>query len=305
MDTEVHPTPIFLVGPARSGTTHLQHLLSEYVRSGPETFFFTHLFPLFGLITFLPRSIHRFAINRSTRWWSKKTKIGESEANLVVKSLFLKETSLEAALRILFEAKPPEVILEKTPGHGAFVREILALLPGARVLQISRNPYDVAASRSRTGWRGGTVTAALKWRRNLQIPLSDLPICETTYECLVSDPSHEIHRIVTHWGLEKHGSSVGTPYSTEHEPWKLGAERPTHGGSVGTGLIVLPGHARATISCLTEGRGQQFGYESYTQSSIVRTAIKVYAGPKIILSDVSLWIRRRLIARWSSFETRT
>jgi hypothetical protein len=86
--------------------------------------------------------------------------------------------------------------------------KILRMFPGCRVLHITRDPRDVAASALRFGWAGNAYFAADYWldaERDLERARGDLAegqLLSLKYEDLVSEPETELRRVCAFLGIE-------------------------------------------------------------------------------------------------------
>ena len=130
---------IFLVGCPRSGTTHLQKLISAHpeVYTGRETHFFDLIGPLFE------------------NWQEKFKGYREGSLDFFGMACYFEEEELYTLLRKFIENvydqmkgsnnKKP-IFLDKTPSHALYIHHIHSLLPKARFIHIIRDARDVIAS---------------------------------------------------------------------------------------------------------------------------------------------------------------
>ena len=155
------PTPCFLIGAPRSGTTWLQRLLQAHPRvCGAEE---SHFFTLFAN----PMSV--------------ADEMAAIEDRKIGPLSYMPQAEFDAALQRLWDdifkdlyAKAPEafVHLEKTPFHTLCLPQIARLFPDARFVYLARDSRAVASSLMHAGqnwgkdWAPGNAkSAALEWQR--------------------------------------------------------------------------------------------------------------------------------------------
>jgi hypothetical protein len=126
---------VFLVGAPRSGTTWLQLMLarSRHIATVNET----HLFSVY--MRSMLESNDRFKGN--PRAIGLEPLFSEAEYCDIIR-----EFASTVLARILATKPSAGVILEKTPSHVKYWREILNLYPNARFLHLIRDPRAVVAS---------------------------------------------------------------------------------------------------------------------------------------------------------------
>jgi len=126
---------VFLVGSPRSGTTWLQLLLSRSpaVATAIETDLFTQ---------FMRPLVEQWNHDRMTGRLTGLTKLLSDEE---FRGL-LRSTSAFVFAKIAQSKSSATVILEKTPHHVNYGREILDMWPEAHFIHIIRDPRSVAAS---------------------------------------------------------------------------------------------------------------------------------------------------------------
>lgn len=227
--------PIFVVGSGRSGTTLLRQMLNAHPR-----------IHLSFEASFYSLAAEGPARELSASAWLRRYLQGPRFAWLRIPA----ETLLAAVPEgELGRERLPEVFAaimrsvaarygkprygDKTPGHCAHLRQILADFPDARVVHIVRDPRGAVASLQRMPWTSSSlllnsgfclrqVQAVLPFRRQL---------CEVRLEDLLSDPRRQLERIL---------SFVGEPWDdavldyVAHAPvddlppfpWFEGARRP-------------------------------------------------------------------------------
>ena len=229
---------IVIVGPARSGTTHLQSLLLPYCHSGPETFAFSHLIPTLQLVWMSPFRHSMRAYEWIGHRWSKKTGISHESLPHLLFDLNHVSRDIFLLLRRCLGIPTDEPFLEKTPGHGAFVEEMRLADKQLRLIQITRDPIDCVASRLRTPFGRSTAVSAIKWQRNMSRN-DRIFSCQIRYEDLATNPDLVEVLIRKQLGLSILNTSNAKTFDSEHEPWKIKSNEATYDTSVGKGYSSL------------------------------------------------------------------
>jgi len=145
----------FLVGSPRSGTTWLQALLSrsEFVASAPET----HMFDEYMRSFFWSWNNFR----RGSGNWGLHLLLEESEFLAMVR-----QAAGVVFSKILLNHRQATTVVEKSPSHGLFGKEILSVFPDAHFIHLVRDPRAVVSSlmaASRTwakDWAPGNIQGA-------------------------------------------------------------------------------------------------------------------------------------------------
>ncbi len=183
---------VFLVGAQRSGTTWLQLLLSRspLVATAPETHLFSvamrSLFSSWN-IDARPTGLHHL--------------FAESEYRDV-----LRHVATWVLAKVADRKPSATVILEKTPDHILFWRDILSVFPEAHFIHIIRDPRAVVASMLAVAhswgprWAPGEIFAATdRWTAFVavgrQIKSATPRYYEIAYEELVASGSHHLERL--------------------------------------------------------------------------------------------------------------
>jgi hypothetical protein len=192
---------VFLVGAPRSGTTWLQLLLSRSpaIATAQET----DLFNIF--------------LRPILDEWNRYRRTGEPVSLTEVLSDEDFRTLLRTASGFVFariaQTKPyATVVLEKTPTHVNWWREILDLWPNAYFIHIIRDPRSVVASRrlaSKTwgpAWGSSRVsTITERWISDvsdgLQINSATQNYQQVFYQELISDTPNVVMRILGELGV--------------------------------------------------------------------------------------------------------
>jgi hypothetical protein len=194
---------IFILGPARSGTSWLQTIIAEHpdVASPPETGLF---------VEFLGSS--------ERTWQQHRGQLNAARAqgaHMNVQGLATVLTSDDilqwyrdlydrARQRVLAEKGGASRMLEKTPDHAMFVELIWRVVPEARIVFLVRDPRSTVRSMLQASeepwghWASRAVEGATgRWLRNVRTPLAhrtDARMITVRYEDLRTD-DREIARV--------------------------------------------------------------------------------------------------------------
>lgn len=190
---------IFMVGAPRSGTTWLQLLLSAspLIATAVET----QLFSLYARSLF-----------SEWRWASSGRKVGiYSLMNEEEYFHFLRQFASSILARILAAKPGATMILEKTPDHALYWKDILALFPGAHFLHVIRDPRAVvasmrSASQSWADWHSPSViTSCTHWISNVaaarEIRNTTPNYLEVRYEDLKRNDTHTLRSLFAWCGV--------------------------------------------------------------------------------------------------------
>lgn len=258
---------VLVVGSARSGTTWLQRLLSQwpYAATVQET----HLFS--NYLRSLPESWRR----HEGSWTGLSHLISEDEFVEWMRGF------AELCLGRIAEARPgARIVVEKTPKHGEYAADILRLFPEALFIHIIRDPRAVVPSlRAASGSWGSSwapsrlADACRKWRTDVANARTAATLTkryvEVRYEAFHADGPGEIMRLFA-W--------LGEPVSREEAESYVAASafdkvRPTvsapeevdaqfyRRGEVDSWRRELSGSDIAIIERLTRKQMAELGYE--------------------------------------------
>lgn len=185
------PTPVFIVGLPRSGTTLLERMLASHsrIQTVGETFFFqSALCRLAGS-----------AAGRPTAEAIERASTGDMHA---LSAQYLEAVDYKLGTEPLF--------IEKLPENFLYLGFIAAAFPDARIIHVMRHPMDVCfamykQSYFRFAYRLEDLARFYvayyelmgHWRR----VLGDRVI-ELQYEHLVAEPEHEIRGLLARLGLD-------------------------------------------------------------------------------------------------------
>jgi hypothetical protein len=153
-------SPIFIVGPSRSGTTLVRSILNEHpaVSIAPETHYFDDLRPRLGARARAPlaeadaRVVERYFLGLDERFYGQEA--GPERSTPDPGELRREALILGGTADAYFEAfcrKRMRVLVksrwgEKTPRHVFRIAEMLSVWPEAKVVCLVRDPRAVVAS---------------------------------------------------------------------------------------------------------------------------------------------------------------
>ena len=202
--TDILESPLFVIGPGRGGTTHLQQLLLADPRfcGGQES----HFFEAFASV--LDQFDRKLSAERTHGlgcYWRREDLVGQLRE-------FWRLTFTECVIQ-----KPGAgLLVEKTPSHSRYISVIDQVLPKARFLHIVRDSRAVAASLMaayRAGWgkswAAGTARgAADQWNRSIATALegsrrlSNNRYLRIKYEDLLKDQASTMNAVYRWLGQE-------------------------------------------------------------------------------------------------------
>jgi hypothetical protein len=194
---------IFIVGPARSGTSWLQTMLAEHpdVASPPETGLFVE-----------------FVAPAERAWQRHRAQLAAARADAArmnvqgLATVLTSDDMLEwyralyrmARARVLHGRAGSTRLLEKTPDHAMNLELIWRVVPDARVVFLVRDPRATVRSMLQASnepwghWASTAVEGATgRWLQNVHAPLAhrdDARLITVRYEDLRKNPS-ELERI--------------------------------------------------------------------------------------------------------------
>jgi len=181
--SEIHPSPVIILGHWRTGTTHLQNLLCQDKKVGYVTTFqamapgfflvgektikpilewiVNHLYPTrmidniplsmdmpqeeeYAVANLCPYSfLHMFSFPRQAEWFFKRYVLFENLSESEAGELI--DFYLEVLRKASFRTNGAPLVL-KNPAHSGRLPSILKMFPHAKFIHIIRNPYDVYLS---------------------------------------------------------------------------------------------------------------------------------------------------------------
>lgn len=192
--------PIFIVGHPRSGTSWLNKLVSSHpnLAGAPES----HLFNLY---------LAPFFKKHDRDWLAEWIPVGYRHKSL------RQFTDNIFAYRLLEEQKSR--IVEKTPTHRLYIKQIKALYPKAKFIHIIRDGRDVAVSLFQSftpifDWAPKNITeAADQWVATLEkvengkVRFPD-DILDIKYEDLVRHPEGQLQSLFAFLGENRNGRII-------------------------------------------------------------------------------------------------
>ena len=231
---------IFIVGPARSGTTILQQIIltDEDYFSTPETHFFSEINPINRLLSKLPNNFFYF---RGVNVLNKLFKIKISK----FKSFFLTKKQIYNFFFLAFHnasrLNGKKNWCEKTPRHLFFIHELYQMGFNFRVLIIVRNPIDTLLSQSmiiskfKHKWGGyfnnlndRILSLRLLKSYNEILKLNSLynNIAIIDYDDLINNPNQVISKINKEYNIECRYKNFNPSniFNLASEPWKKNNE---------------------------------------------------------------------------------
>lgn len=247
------PTFFLVTGHPRSGTTLITEVLSRHpdVYIPPETHFFTnpavHRFLVEdALRQDLVTNIHAY-MDRNQRLKQEIERSGDGLSDFVA---FLRAEMPTSAADVFFalqrwfaQRHRCSFIGEKTPDHIEIATYLAKIDPGLRVVDIVRDPRDVALSHRHVPW-GETNASfmALRWQRAMRRAerasrtLGER-FLQMRYEDFVTEPETATRRLCAHLSLQFDpcmlSQSASKTYDATVEPWKAQASQSISGGRIG------------------------------------------------------------------------
>lgn len=243
--------PIFIVGVPRSGTTLLAALLAAHSRlsCGPET----HVLSFARGAGRSSRSFQKNWPQTGVEFLEANEHVGKSvidnygvSREAVHKQLEHWEPGLQSLLRVLPELERIRAgkarWVEKTPNHLGEVQLIRKLFPDSPIIQIVRDPRDVALSLTKVPWgRRGFLQGLEYWR---QFQTASRRFFETDprskvlkYEDLLLDPVRTLQTLCEFLGESFESemldtSKSGAAVNRAQEPWKVRVTQSIEAGLV-------------------------------------------------------------------------
>lgn len=215
--------PVFILGCYRSGTTLVRNILNyhEKIAVTPETHFFDMLISnrkrygdLKNADTFhlLKKSVLRkMEKYHKQKWGAHKHKGGSWEIVDIEKARrrFEKVYNLKelfiAVLELTASKKDYQILVEKTPMHTYFVKEVLSYFPDAKIINVVRDGREVCASASKKEWKADKYESAARWIMSLEYidkcNFKDGNFLEIRYEELICNSREVLGEISEFIGL--------------------------------------------------------------------------------------------------------
>jgi hypothetical protein len=301
------PEVVFLIGAPRSGTTWLQLLLAQSpsIATVNETHLFNnYLRSFFGSWRTLPGNARQIGLS---------CLMSDAELEALIGGL-----CDQILIRIRATKPQASHVLEKTPDHARYWRDIIRLYPDAFFLHMVRDPRAVVRSlrAAATGWGAGTgwvgtgvVANARRWRRDVldarELKGATPRHLEIRYEDLLGDGAATLERVFAWLGiavsaeecrrwldacrLDRLRAAAGPDAAAW--PWRLDLEPQGFFGDGGTSWHDALSRAEiAAIECVASDLMEELGYAPVGGSGWRRVA-------RVEASTFLEWLEVRL-SRW-------
>lgn len=227
--------PIFLVGCPRSGTTLLQRILDAHseIAIMPETHFVRRFWNRRGYFGALDDDANYDALVKAITVIPEFPDSGLSDTDFTAAAWMI-DRSYPALFGLLLDSfktqKRARIVGEKTPNHVLFIETLRQFFPGARFLNIVRDPRAVVNSWRQYPWSTGSLRKDAEfWRRHVvagRRHQSAQDLHTMYYEQLIQAPEVCIPDICRFLGvafepdmLEFHQLKLET-INIQREPWK-------------------------------------------------------------------------------------
>jgi sulfotransferase family protein len=319
-------SPIFVVGPSRSGTTLVRSILNAHpaVSIAPETHYFDDLRPRLGARALAPledtdvRSVERYFLALRDTVYGQETSPGQTSIDsgeLRREAHFLGGTAdayFEAFCRRRMRALGKSRWGEKTPRHVFRIAEMLDLWPEAKVVCLVRDPRAVVASYR--DWKRGkpdsSVPDRLRATRSYHPVVSALlvkgaveasqqarrrfgaeRILLLRYEELVTEPERSVRTLAEWIGVDYESSMLGVSD-------KYGSYGDVSGGISQAPLerwrSKLSPTELSVIQTCCRGTMEQAGYQRERVSPPLLELVRTWASVPVAVGRAGLANRKRL-----------
>jgi len=273
----------FIVGIGRSGTTLLQTMFMN-----ARDVCMCHESQFLGITW---RYRNRLPDIRTEIGWRKHCEIVASRCEHVgaAKAASLLEELLASdyrsygdlfrlALEHIARQRQVKHIGDKSPSHAYYIKELLIMIPDAKVVHIVRDPRDVAVSQ-REAWNANALLVALRWRRAYEEHVTAKRLAcasrytTVRYEDLVACPSRELKRLCDFLGVA-YCDRMTQPHTRKELGFRPEATHvrrtldPVTSTRVGRGLQDTAIN-RAIVERICKDGLQEFGYPGPTAPSIL------------------------------------
>lgn len=200
--TSTPPSPVFIVGCGRSGTSLLRNLLRAHPRLAfpGESHFIPAFYQAYGDPA-SSREACRLARILLSLWWIRKWGLS------ITPESFEDCRSYRSVVSRLFDTYARQEHKErwgdKTPSYVLHVPTLLHLFPGCQIIHIYRDGRDVALSQFThpSGQSRNAYIAAMNWTRLVSVgravgaTLPAQQYTEVRYESLIDDPESTLRRL--------------------------------------------------------------------------------------------------------------
>jgi len=200
-------TPYFVVGAPRSGTTLLATILDRHplICVPPETHFFEHAQQLkhydYTSHQLLEKKFFEYRRLLDLNLRKDEFSLRFREYAPVHSNLF------RAAMEMYSNQLDKPLVVEKTPGHLAYVHQLMTLYPKTKFICVIRDGRDVTLSRMRMPWSRdmGLVLNSLNWnmyaRLAFQFDSTYDNFLTIRFEDLITSPEKSTKRIDAFLGV--------------------------------------------------------------------------------------------------------
>lgn len=220
----MEPSPIFIVGVPRSGTTLLRMILDSHpvVMCGPEAPWIA------GRGWDHPSNFRQLAEFMAYDEWGAVKGFSELDEDDVYRAM---GTAIHELLQAATRREGKQRWADKTPENIVAVPTIRRMFPSARFVHVLRDGRDVALSTQRGEWakivyerrkvRNTYANALRRWARwvdtfHKHVRVLDVAWTEVRYEQLVQQPEATICNLLDFLDL-KWSDAVLQPYAAEHD----------------------------------------------------------------------------------------
>ncbi|MCB2141176.1 sulfotransferase [bacterium] len=199
------PSPFFIVGSGRSGTTLLRLILCSHSKISipPETWFIIQLIeelPIDRYLTTCETELALKIITSHYRWPDMGIDSNDFRDKVDKKMKLIDIINIVYAHHLKVENK--SVWGDKTPPYIKIIPELIQLYPDAKFIHLIRDGRDVAASFYRLQWKGKWLSRSIiEWKESIEKYLSYKNenigdrILEIKYEDLVVHTERIIKKI--------------------------------------------------------------------------------------------------------------
>ena len=196
-EQEPGPSPVFLVGMPRSGSTLAEHLLTRHSQVDPG-----------GEFAYLVNALHNWSVKK-----------GFTDRNQGLRMLVEEDPESLQSIRgqylawLNFHRENGRIVTDKMLYNFQHIGPILQLFPGACIIECARNPMDTGWSIYRTSFAEdhhyadelgdiarvyGIYGETMKFWRELYPER----IYRLQYEDVIADPESEIRKLLAYCGLD-------------------------------------------------------------------------------------------------------
>ena len=311
------PTPIFIVGMPRSGTTLLTSMLSAHPRIAiaPETHYLCYWRQEYQALELAdPQDFERFwqALSHSQRFSYFGIDAHKTRERILAKGSPCHHHILWGWLEEYARTIHKPRWGEKTPLHYQHLHQLFSWFPQARVIWMLRDPRAVAASLQKVPWASRYMHVhGQQWQESLtqfeQNWQKDARVMLLSYENLVQQPEKSLIALCQFLG-EAYTPDMIRARSKTHTPminrqgWAAqhlnSALQPLSVGAIHKWQHTLANHQIEIIDSLTYPQAADYGYVPRAPSPM-----GTYARGSLALEKLRVKLDRKL-AHWQTNLTR-